>query len=82
MSKSRIIFNQISKLIEKGLYNYQDISNEFISILRSKRDELIYKLKLTSNEETEILLKRIENLEKKLEKIEKGIKKKTKKAKK
>lgn len=82
MSKSRIFFNQISKLIEQGLYNYQDISNEFISILRSKRDELIYKLKLTSNEETEILLKRIENLEKKLEKIEKGIKKKTKKAKK
>jgi len=82
MSKSKIFFNQISKLIEQGLYNYQDISNEFISILRSKRDELIYKLKLTSNEETEILLKRIENLEKKLEKIEKGIKKKTKKAKK
>ena len=82
MSKSKIFFNQISKLIEQGLYNYQDISNEFISILRSKRDELIYKLKLTSNEETEILLKRIENLEKKLEKIKKGIKKKTKKAKK
>ena len=82
MSKSKIFFNQISKLIEQGLYNYQDISNEFISILKSKRDELIYKLKLTSNEETEILLKRIENLEKKLEKIEKGIKKKTKKAKK
>jgi len=72
MSKSKIFFNQISKLIEQGLYNYQDISNEFISILRSKRDELIYKLKLTSNEETEILLER----------IEKGIKKKTKKAKK
>ena len=69
MSKSKIFFNQISKLIEQGLYNYQDISNEFISILRSKRDELIYKLKLTSNEETEILLKRIENLEKKLESI-------------
>ena len=50
MSKSKIFFNQISKLIEQGLYNYQDISNEFISILRSKRDELIYKLKLTSNE--------------------------------
>jgi len=82
MSKSKLFFNQISKLIEQGLYNYKDISNEFISILRSKRDELIYKLKLTSNEETEILLKRIENLEKKLEKIEKGIKKKTKKAKK
>ena len=80
MSKSKIIFNQISKLIEQGLYNYKDLSNEFISILKSKRDELIYKLKLTGSEETEVLTQRIENLEKKLVKIEKVIKrKKTKK---
>ncbi len=65
MSKSKIFINQISKLIEQGLYNYKDLSNEFISILKSKRDELIYKLKLTSSEETEVLIKRIENLEKK-----------------
>ena len=45
MSKSKLLFTQISKLIEKGLYNYKDLSNEFISILKSKRDELIYKLK-------------------------------------
>ena len=45
MSKSKLFFNQISKLIEQGLYNYKDLSNEFISILKSKRDELIYKLK-------------------------------------
>ena len=80
MSKSKLIFNQISKLIEQGLYNYKDLSNEFISILKSKRDELIYKLKLTGSEETEVLTQRIENLEKKLVKIEKVIKrKKTKK---
>tara|TARA_Y100001960_G_scaffold179766_1_gene188517 strand:- start:614 stop:865 length:252 start_codon:yes stop_codon:yes gene_type:complete len=76
MSKSKLIFNQITKLIEQGLYNYKDLSNEFISILKSKRDELIYKLKLTGSEETEVLIKRIENLEKKLAIIEKGIKKK------
>ena len=59
------------------------MSNEFISILKSKREELIYKLKLTSSEETEILVKRIENLEKKIVKIEKKYKnRKTKKAKK
>ena len=81
MSKSKLIFNQITKLIEQGLYNYKDLSNEFISILKSKRDELIYKLKLTSSEETEVLIQRIENLEKKLAKIEKGNKrKKTKRA--
>ena len=43
MSKSKLFFDQISKFIEQGLYNYKDISNEFISILKSKRDELIYK---------------------------------------
>ena len=84
MSKSKLLFNQISKLIEEGLYNYKDLSNEFISILKSKRDELIYKLKLTSSEETEVLNKRIEILEKKIEKIEKNNKKlrKSKKVKK
>ena len=76
MSKSKLIFNQISKLIEQGLYNYKDLSNEFISILKSKRDELIYKLKLTGSEETEVLIQRIENLEKKITKIEKEIKRK------
>ncbi len=79
MSKSKLFFNQISKILEQGLYNYKDLSNEFVSILKLKRDEIIYKLKLTSSEETEILEKRIEILEKKLKKFEN--KKKTKKAK-
>ena len=84
MSKSKLFFNQISKLIEEGLYNYKDLSNEFISILKSKRDELIYKLKLTSSEETDVLNRRIEILEKRIEKIEKNNKKlrKSRKAKK
>ena len=38
MSKSKLIFNQLSKFIEQGLYNYKDLSNEFISILNTKRD--------------------------------------------
>ena len=70
MSKSKLIFNQLSKFIEQGLYNYKDLSNEFISILKTKRDELIYKLKLTSSEETEVLNKRIDKLEKKIKKFE------------
>ncbi len=78
MSKSKLFFNEISKLIEQGIYNYKDLSNEFISILRSKREELIYKLKLTSSEETEVLIKRIEILEKKIEKIGKTKKNKKK----
>ncbi len=82
MSKSKLFLNQISRIIEQGMYNYKDLSNEFISILKSKRDEVIYKLKLTSSEETEVLIKRIENLEKKLDKLQKKTKKKTKKVKK
>ena len=81
MSKSKIFLNKISKLIEQGLYNYKDLSSEFISVLKSKRDELIYKLKITSSEETEILAKRVEILEKKIHKLEKVNKKKTKKVK-
>ena len=83
MSKSKLFFNRISKILEQGLYNYKDLSNEFISILKSKREELIYKLKITSSEETEVIIKRIENLEKKLKKLEKDNKKlKIKKARK
>ena len=83
MSKSKLILNQISKFIEQGLYNYKDLSEEFISILRSKREELIYKLKINSNEETEVLIKRIEKLEKRINNLEKNKKKKkTKKVKK
>ena len=82
MSKSKLFFSQISKLIEQGIYNYKDLSNEFISILKSKREELIFKLKLTGSEETEILVKRIEILEKKIAKLEKDLRKKIKKAKK
>ena len=78
MSKSKLFLNQISRIIEQGMYNYKDLSNEFISILKSKRDEVIYKLKLTSSEETEVLVKRIENLEKKIDKIKKKNKKKSK----
>ena len=82
MSKSKLFFNQISKIIEQGLYNYKDISNEFISILKSKREELIYKLRITSSEETEVLLKRVEALEKRTKKLEKQKNKKIKKVKK
>tara|TARA_B100002019_G_C21239717_1_gene584795 strand:- start:179 stop:430 length:252 start_codon:yes stop_codon:yes gene_type:complete len=83
MSKSKLFFNQISKILEQGIYNYKDLTNEFISILKSKREELIYKLKITSSEETEVIIKRIENLEKKLKKLEKDNKKlKIKKARK
>ena len=68
MSKSRFVFDKFAKLIEQGLVNYKDISDELISILKSKRDEIVFKMKLASKEEVDILNKRISNLEKKIEK--------------
>ena len=83
MSISKFAIDKLAKLFEQGLVSYKDLSSELLSILRSKRDEIIFKMKLTSKEETEIILKRIEKLEQKIEKLEKQkFKRKTKKAKK
>ena len=80
MSKSRFVFDKFAKLIEQGLINYKDVSDEIISVLKSKRDEIIFKMKLVSKEEVDVLNKRISNLEKKLDSQIK--RKKTNKAKK
>ena len=83
MSKSKFIIDKLAKLFEQGLVSYKDLSSEILNILRSKRDEIIFKMKLTSKEESEILAKRIEKLEQKIEKLEsKKFKKKVKKVKK
>ena len=83
MSKSKLVIDKLAKLFEQGLISYKDLSSEILNILRSKRDEIIFKMKLTSKEETEILSKRIENLEKKITKLQKNyLKKKSKKVKK
>ena len=71
MSKSRFVIDKFAKLIEQGLVNYKDLTTEIVNILKSKRDEFIFKMKLTSKEETDIINKRLENLEKKFEKLEK-----------
>ena len=79
MSKSRFVFDKFAKLIEQGLINYKDVSDEVISILKSKRDEIVFKMKIASKEEVDVLNKRISILEKKLE--EKKKRKKTSKVK-
>ena len=79
MSKSKFVIDKLAKLFEQGLVSYKDLSSEIFNILRSKRDEVVFKMKLTSKEETEVLAKRIEKIEKKIEKLEnKKIKKKSK----
>ncbi len=83
MSKSRFVLDRFAKLIEQGLLNYKDLSEEIINILKSKRDEIIMRMKLTSKEEFEILNKRVSSLEKKIKDLKRTkSSKKTKRAKK
>ena len=56
----------------------KDISNEILSIFKSKRDEFVFKMKLTSKDEFDILEKRVQNLEIKIKKSEFNKRKKTK----
>ena len=78
MSKSKFVIDKLAKLFDQGLVSYKDLSSEILNILRSKRDEIIFKMKLTSKEETEIIIKRLEKLEQKLKKFEKYKSKKKK----
>ena len=71
MTKSKFVIDKLSKLFEQRIISYKDLSSEIINVLRSKRDEIIFKMKLTSKEETDILIKRVENLEKKINNLEK-----------
>ena len=66
MKNSKFVIEKLAKLFEQGLISYKDLSNELMSILKSKRDEIVFKMKLTSKDEFEILSKRVENLEKKI----------------
>jgi len=82
MKNSKFVFDKITKLFEQGLVSSRDIGNEIITILKSKRDEIVFKMKLTSKDEFDILSKRVENLEKKIDKLKIKKQLKTKRAKK
>tara|TARA_B100000035_G_scaffold12243_1_gene10265 strand:+ start:396 stop:647 length:252 start_codon:yes stop_codon:yes gene_type:complete len=82
MKNSKFVIDKLAKLLEQGLVSSKDIANELITILKSKRDEIVFKMKLTSKDEFEILSKRVENLELKIDQLKKKRKKKIKKVKK
>ena len=69
MKNSKFVFNKLSQVFEKGLITSKDVGNEIFNILRSKRDEIVFKMKLTSKDEFEVLAKRVENLENKIAKL-------------
>ena len=79
MKNSNFVIDKLAKLFEQGLISSKDIANELMVILKSKRDEIVFKMKLTSKDEFEILSERVENLEKKINQLKN---KKTKRAKK
>ena len=82
MKNSKFVIDRLAKLFEQGLISSKDLTSELMNILRSKRDEIIFKMKLTSKDEFEVLTKRVENLEKELDLFKKKQKKKVKRVKK
>ena len=82
MKNSKFVFDKLAKIFEQGLISYKDLSNEILNILKSKRDEIIFKMKITSKEETDILSKRVEELEKEVNRIKNKKKVKIKRVKK
>ena len=82
MKNSKFVFDKLSKIFEQGLVTSKDLGSEMINILKSKRDEIVFRMKLTSKEEFEVLSKRVENIEKKISLLQQTTKKKTKRVKK
>jgi len=82
MKNSKFVIDKLAKIFEQGLISSKDIANELMNILKSKRDEIVFKMKLTSKDEFEVLSKRVENLEDKINKLKNKTKTKTKRAKK
>tara|TARA_B100001027_G_scaffold42751_1_gene27547 strand:- start:244 stop:486 length:243 start_codon:yes stop_codon:yes gene_type:complete len=79
MSKSKILLEKLTSLLTQGMISYKDLSNEIVNIVKSQRDEIILKMRISSKEETDILKKRIEKLENEINKLKKKRAKKVKK---
>ena len=86
MKNSKFVIDKLSQIFEQGLVTSKDLGNEIFNILRAKRDEIVFKMKLTSKDEFEVLAKRVENLENKIAKLMQNkkttVKKKVKRVKK
>jgi hypothetical protein len=80
MKNSKFVIDKFAKLLEQGLLTSKDVGNELMSILKSKRDEVVFRMKLTGKDEFDVLSKRVENLEAIIQKLKKQ-KKKVKRAK-
>ena len=70
MKNSKFLIDKLGKLFEQGIISSKDLSSELLNLLKSKRDEIVFKMKLTSKDEFDVLSKRVENLENKIKKLE------------
>ena len=70
MKNSKFIIDKLGKLFEQGIISSKDLTSELLNIFKSKRDEIVFKMKLTSKDEFDVLSKRVENLENKIKKLE------------
>ena len=82
MKNSKFVIDKLARLFEQGLISSKDLANELITISKSKRDEIVFRMRLTSKDEFEVLSKRVENLEKKIDRLQSIKKKRTKRVKK
>ena len=70
MKNSKFLIDKLGKLFEQGIVSSKDLTSELFNILKSKRDEIVFKMKIVSKDEFDVLSKRVENLENKIKKLE------------
>ncbi len=71
MSKSEELVNFLSKLLEKGILNSQDVKKEIITNFKFKRDKAINDLKLVSKDDFDVLKKIVETQGNEIKKLKK-----------
>ena len=83
MEKYNKLLENITELVEKGLFTSRDLKKEVENLLKYKMEIIANRLNLVSREEFEIQKKIIEKLQQKINKLKiQKIKKKPTKAKK
>ena len=80
MSKTKILLNKLTKLIDQGLLTSKDIGDEIKNSLNYKKESVINKLNLVTRDEFEIQKARLDKIQKEFGKLKK--RKKTKRVKK
>ena len=70
MKNSKFLIDKLGKLFEQGIISSKDLTSELLNILKSKRDEIVFKMNIVSKDEFDVLSKRVESLENKIKKLE------------